>query len=57
MLTRSNCTRYGDWPLMMVGGLTETCWVFNLIYLRITDIFNACGFKCELRKCFYLISA
>jgi len=28
MLTRSNCARYGEEPLMMVGGLTETCWVF-----------------------------
>jgi len=28
MLTRGNCAGYGDWPLMMVGGLTETCWVF-----------------------------
>ena len=28
MLTLSNCARYGDGPLMMVGGLTETCWVF-----------------------------
>jgi len=27
MLTPSNCARHSEWPLTMVGGLTEICWV------------------------------
>ena len=32
-LIPSNCARYGNGPLMMVGGLTETCWVFLKLIL------------------------
>ena len=56
-LTRSNCARYGNWPLMVVGGLTETCWVFKINSKYASQTFLTCvvlNVNCEsvlINKC------
>ena len=56
-LTRSNCVRYGNWPLLMVGGLTETRWVFKINFKYASQTFLTCvvlNVNCEsvlINKC------
>ena len=46
-LTRSNYARHKNGPLIMVGGLTETCWVLSQINLSTQHTCVVLNVNCE----------